>query len=479
MLDPEFLPLLRELHEIELLRSIEPRITEMKKKMRGKIEGSSVFVSGLHESVSPAHLYEALCHIFEMRKITFSPNNRTAHLHFENRGDAVAAFHEISTERERYQHWGVDLNASLVKSLLPNELVAVKGEKNLLLDSLRDDSLIEDSAVMSKLVDKLVYSRCPIVCNFNPPNREKSALILEVYTGRHPVIKFILDGDSALKGKLGALLESEVPKVVKRTDTSNVYEAVKICYEAGFVCKNIFGISDGFKIVPYMRAGQSFFKESPHSIQAAAEVLGIDNVTGKKSMDTQLLIYQYLVDTLPSKMLEFWADKCHADLLIGTNTEIPKGKLNRKVLKEKYETYSFHVTCVKGSAERLKSVLEAYLDKNNMTYNHIIVSGQHALVSMHRRNPILREIVSNLNNETDVNGLKLRAKEIKLQPNLNIQNLFDPINEEKLRMKMASHVAKLNGLGVFDGILEPVSDSKRTEFDLANRNLDQYRSLTR
>ena len=409
MIEDDFKPLLKDLCENVLIRTIDPHLAKLKRLELMENERRNVFISGFtpkcdsintSKGIRKADIYETLLEFEGLKQVYFS--STSAHVIMPSREAAVLLFNSLSKDinesksikkqfREKY---GANTTVKLLVDSDPNEVAAANMENFSQLEAnieqvnrlrrLKNANYITDQSIIIKLMDMITKVHSPVVLDIT----SNEDLGVEMFVGMHPKMKFLLTPETINAGIGKVMASNEIVKIIPRIDTDQVSRALCLINTHGYKTANVFDLSCASKVIDYGVLGQSIFSSQMPSIKSIFERLGINSPT---MMENYLYTYVHLVNhLLPETLQTFLAEKTSADVDIYSKTTLSDGRVAKRNVKLKYEGLCVHV--VFDGVQKflpepnydpiimIKSLLNIILHKHKLKYDRIDVYDANQIV---------------------------------------------------------------------------------------------------
>ena len=469
LIEPDFLPILDNLIEFELVRCIDDELKVTKSKHKSRMNSHDLFFYNLSPQTRKGHIYEALTRVDGYKKVYFCKPYHTAHAIFSSRSHAIMAFKILT--KQMPEGLGEDTKIALVSDIKAKEIEEGDREYSKYMDSLKEESYIVDTKLCREIVETLEQTACPIACDFILRGTQVS---LEMFAGKYPTLKFHLTPELVSKGKLGQLLSSKrVPKIVSRIDASNVYAALKMCNQANFRPKNFFDLASAFKMFHYWWYGQSMYKMAAPSIKDLLASFGLPTLN---KLSNYVMLYHHFQEEIPLEFLELLSEKFQTDLDMGGQISLTEAKESRRLLRMKLENSSIHVTCERGNESNLKRAIVQFLEENDIHFKRIIVAGKHAIVELQHTNDTMRTVTKM--QLVQVGPVVLNGQLIDLHAVIDKKKL--PLADTEALDKLNStFVQGLEKRGFYDIPNKPQQVPKHSGRTFSSLDVDEFKTLFR
>ena len=391
LIEEDYLPIFRDLCEEDVIRNVDPPLLKHKKADLIEHENNTVFLHNLKsklggKKVNKAEVYELLSLHEGMKKVLCSTSS--AHVILPSRQSALLLYQSLTEKdiklgnltKQLKEKFGHKAKAELVNEAVSSEIMSANIETAQALNRMKSENYIIDNKTINKLSEILLKTKIPVILSFVLRGEELS---LELFTGRHPILKFKVSQDTIENG-LGEILASRnIVKIVPRLDTNVVQQALRIAASFGFKPISFFDLNAACNAIDYAVMGQSLFAAPSLPIKTLSSRFGIETPT---SMDDYLYTYLHLVNhLLPQSILDFLSTKTSLEVDLASNISPTKPKEDRRKLRIKYEGQCVHVLIKNtGFVEEiqatgicaskiLESILTYILKKHNLTHSRIDV----------------------------------------------------------------------------------------------------------
>ena len=389
LLEEDYLPLLRELCEEDIIRNVDPELLKLKKASLKEQEEYTVFLHGLKSQtgkhgINKAELYEVLARHEGLKKVQSSKSS--AHVILPSRQSAILLYQSLTKNDSKLGNlakpfidiFGTKAKAALIHEAEPSEIMAANIDTTEALNRMKSENYIMENQTIKKLSSILVKTNLAVILDFVGKGEDLS---LELFTGTHPTLKFKLSSETVQCGLGEIFASSQIVKVVPRLDTDNVHQALRIAASNGFKPMNFFDLNSACNAIDYVVIGQSMFMAPTLPSKMYSSRLGIETPT---KMDDYLYTYLYLINRLlPQSILRFLSTKSSIETDIGSNVSLPESKEKRRKLRLEHEGQCVHV-CIKNEmfVDKIKtnglcpstvitSILSSILEEHNLTYTRI------------------------------------------------------------------------------------------------------------
>ena len=221
-IDPDFRPILNDLFEMELLRGIDNDLVAVRKHRLKNLLNSTLILRGFNDGLTQADIYALLAGFDGYRKVLLSSRSRCAHVLMANRNEATSAFFHFNTKGYQFPSWfGRDSQASLVNKLSLEEAQIAKGHLEKCMSLLVGEDFIVDERESAKVVEDILATKCPVVCDFQ--TREQGVSTMTMFAGTYPVVKVGLTQDVMASGRMGELFASPHVEKVSTNNPHNPF----------------------------------------------------------------------------------------------------------------------------------------------------------------------------------------------------------------------------------------------------------------
>jgi hypothetical protein len=337
LLAPDYLHLVHQLSELEVIRILDPQLFKLKRSSIKDMEDRTIFFSNMSPNVTKPSLYQEASRIEGHKHIYHSDADSTAHLVLPSRLAAVQAMERLSG---RLANLGEFTAARTVTSVHPTEAQEVASLAKYGTD-MPADGLVP-TALGRELVAGLLRAEVPIVVDF--PHCEADAVpVVELYAGTGSVFKLPVSGPMVAAG-LGELMASDkVVKVLFRVDSPMAIQAVRTLHRLGVTVRNVFDVGTAAKFMDYGECGQSVYTASSKKLNKLLDKWSIATQPGDHGQHRCYLAYLHLADSLPAPLGRLLAEKTELELGIGLNEQVDNFKEKRVQLRVRMDGCSLHL----------------------------------------------------------------------------------------------------------------------------------------
>ena len=402
MIEEDFKPLLNDLNESVIIRTIDPQLAKHKKLQLMETEKRNVFISGFtpkcdsknpNTGVGKADIYETLLPYDGIKQVYFSSSS--AHVIMPSRKSAVLLYNSLTNDKnapgsikEQFKEtYGANTEVKLLIDTDSTEVAAANMKNYNQLEAnieninklrqIKTANYITDNSVIMKLMDMITKVQPPVILEFT----SKEDLGVDIFVGMHPIMKFLLTPETIQLG-IGKIMASDkIIKVVPRIDTDIVSTALCMIHTQGFKSTNIFDLTSASNVLDYGIVGKSIFSSNVPSLKSMLDRLGINAPT---KMENYMYAYVHLVNhLLPETLQKFVSEKTSADIDIYSKISLSEGREAKRKIRLKNEGLCVHITfegIIKVPSKKnydslvmVKSLLNIILSKHELIYDRIDV----------------------------------------------------------------------------------------------------------
>jgi hypothetical protein len=452
-IEPDFLPLMEDLCEDELLRPIDKKLVQARQKARRRVEEATLCLNNLDAGAKKADVYALLTRHDGRRKVLFSKSGRSAHVILSSRDSAICALHNLTAKNFTFPSEFGDgpLGVKLVRSLNTEEAVLTQSDINSFRERSAMESCIVDVKVSAKIVRAIITAKVPVVLFFHT---RAEGVTMDLFAGgSYPILKLSLMPDIVIEGGVAELFSSShVEKIVFKID--NCYAALRACSVENYRPSNFFDVSLAHKAADYLRYGQSIFRSKMDTINDVFEEHGLARDGHVDKLESLRFLHAHFKRTLPKELLELVAQKSQVDVdILAQVKNSTKSKSERKALKSKYDMHAVHVRVEGGpNKRRLRPVLSNYLRSRKIPHKWICDGDNVAMIEV-VFNPDVALVVDDLQSKA-VEDLTLSASAVANNSSVEkpVETVVIPLNE--LRQDMHTDVERLTREGFFETLKE-------------------------
>ena len=330
------LQLARQLSELELLRALDPRLGQARRRQLRLLEESAIFLSGLPDFATPAQLYSLLVDREHGHRQLYWAGH-TAVLVLDSRQQALDL-------ADSFPDWAAGLEGAQCRPVVPlhsNQVVAQPSEMGATRIGLAGDQIGEERRCC-RLVAALLHTCCPVVIEFH---QQQDRLELELYAGPLPAARLPLTQAAVERVGLAPLLASpQVVKVVGRLDTGSLAAGLQTLAKLSLPLHNVFCLTAGVNSIDYLTSGQSLCQQAGVAVAAMPAKLGLCLPPGSPRLQQKLLVYLHLQQVLPAFHLTRLARLAEAELDVGRGGPgLHAAKQDRTAVKKELDEWTLHL----------------------------------------------------------------------------------------------------------------------------------------
>ena len=431
-ISPAYKHLVGQLSDLEIIRAIDPDLIKNRKKTLKNMEAVCLFLSNLPRDTCPPTFYSALAGKYSDKHVYTSPKDRTGHVIFDNRPDAVDAW-------KNFQSWAT---VEMLRSRSECDLVVKHFNNEVFNDSDRDSE--QDKAPMllldqprsrvmtpelcSEICSILIKTKCPVVMDFSYYKDggggfygDESEIGLVMYLGVMPAYKMLITEEMINSG-LRDLLESDCIKVIPRIDSNAVHAAFKLISSFMVEMRNLFDVNLAAKALDFVEFGQSWFQQENLTSKNLIGFLRCSINTQASQQQRMYTAYLALALELPTYILDTLDTISKIEIAIAcSHSEKNLTAKHKKMdIKRQHDEYMIHIRILGGngkfsspSRESLERIVMEFCQVHDMDPKFLFFK-RSALVQVKHKHKI-RDLLKHLEDNMERIGLRLKVDSVKYE----------------------------------------------------------------